>query len=289
MTSVGRWSSATTQAMVKDFPLPVTPSSVWWGTPSRIPRTSSEIARGWSPRGSNSLRSSKRSPLTGASSAAPRACPRSRRPRPPAHRGCDPPRPSPCPCGPPRASPPARRCADRSPARPPEASAVARSSPSHSSNSRSSARRSAGESSSVPRHLPGHGEGLRSVQIVAKRVAEAVAVGRDPLRVRLTLGIPHQGGAGEQAPVARCGRLHGVVGEGLLLAVVGLQKEVAVGQRRRARRPPGLPADRRCRATSTSSAPRKSMNSSCIQTCTHGCTPKAHSLWAISLVWCTVR
>ena len=40
-----------TFAMVKVLPEPVTPSSVWYDSPSRMPSTSFSIASGWSPAG----------------------------------------------------------------------------------------------------------------------------------------------------------------------------------------------------------------------------------------------
>ena len=51
MTSVGRFTSATTFAIVKVLPEPVTPSSTWCGSPRRSPAVSSAMARGWSPVG----------------------------------------------------------------------------------------------------------------------------------------------------------------------------------------------------------------------------------------------
>ena len=46
MTSAGRPSWAMTFAIVKVLPEPVTPSKVWWGRPSRMPRTSWSMAAG---------------------------------------------------------------------------------------------------------------------------------------------------------------------------------------------------------------------------------------------------
>jgi hypothetical protein len=46
ITSVGRFTCSTTQAMVKDLPLPVTPSSVWWVSPRPMPARSASIACG---------------------------------------------------------------------------------------------------------------------------------------------------------------------------------------------------------------------------------------------------
>jgi hypothetical protein len=46
MIRVGRWVRSIMQAMLKDFPLPVTPSNVWCGSPRSTPATSSAIARG---------------------------------------------------------------------------------------------------------------------------------------------------------------------------------------------------------------------------------------------------
>jgi len=45
-TSAGRPKRAMTFAMVNVFPEPVTPSSVWYESPSRIPSTSLSIASG---------------------------------------------------------------------------------------------------------------------------------------------------------------------------------------------------------------------------------------------------
>ena len=44
ITSVGRLMASTAQATVKVFPLPVTPRSVWCGSPRRIPSTSSRTS-----------------------------------------------------------------------------------------------------------------------------------------------------------------------------------------------------------------------------------------------------
>jgi hypothetical protein len=51
MISVGRSHWAMTFAIVKVFPEPVTPSSVWCRWPARIDATSRSIACGWSPVG----------------------------------------------------------------------------------------------------------------------------------------------------------------------------------------------------------------------------------------------
>ena len=49
MTSVGFWTFAMTLAMVKVLPEPVTPSSVWYRSPRRMPSLSAATASGWSP------------------------------------------------------------------------------------------------------------------------------------------------------------------------------------------------------------------------------------------------
>ncbi len=49
--SVGRPAAAMTLAIVIVLPLPVTPTSVWYGSPRTSPAVSSAIACGWSPRG----------------------------------------------------------------------------------------------------------------------------------------------------------------------------------------------------------------------------------------------
>ena len=58
----GRWVRAITCAMVKVLPEPVTPSSTWSRSWASAPFTSSSMAVGWSPRGSNCETSWKRMP-----------------------------------------------------------------------------------------------------------------------------------------------------------------------------------------------------------------------------------
>ena len=58
ITSVGRWSRSTSQAVVADFPVPVAPSSTTSFSPAWIRRARSSIAVGWSPLGRYSLTTS---------------------------------------------------------------------------------------------------------------------------------------------------------------------------------------------------------------------------------------
>ena len=58
----GRWVASITLAMVKVLPEPVTPSSTWSRSCERTPLTSSSIACGWSPSGSNSETTRNRRP-----------------------------------------------------------------------------------------------------------------------------------------------------------------------------------------------------------------------------------
>ncbi len=53
-TRAGRWVASITLAMVKVLPEPVTPSSTWSRSLALTPATSSAMAAGWSPLGSNS-------------------------------------------------------------------------------------------------------------------------------------------------------------------------------------------------------------------------------------------
>ena len=60
--SAGRCVASITLAMVKVLPEPVTPSSTWSRSFARTPLTSSSIACGWSPSGSNSETTRNRRP-----------------------------------------------------------------------------------------------------------------------------------------------------------------------------------------------------------------------------------
>ena len=53
-TIAGRCVASMTLAAVKVLPVPVAPSSTWLRSPLTMPSTSSAIAVGWSPAGSNS-------------------------------------------------------------------------------------------------------------------------------------------------------------------------------------------------------------------------------------------
>ena len=55
ITSVGRCSRSTSQAVVADLPVPVAPSSTESRAPDLIRCSSASMAAGWSPEGSNSL------------------------------------------------------------------------------------------------------------------------------------------------------------------------------------------------------------------------------------------
>src|SRR5262249_47364145 len=83
----------------------------------------------------------------------------------------------------------------------------------------------------VARALPGDGERARGVQVLAQRVAEALAQRARADGVDLAAGVAHRGGVAEQAVVAGRGGFDRLVGEGLLLAVVRLEEEVAEGER----------------------------------------------------------
>ena len=114
-------------------------------------------------------------------------------------------------------------------------SACARSSPRKASNSRSSAQRSRRREIAAARRLPGDREGARGVQIVAHGLVEALLQGRELRQVQPAGGVAHLGRGPHEPVVARRGRFHGLVAEHLLLAVVGLEEEVAEGQGRMAR------------------------------------------------------
>ena len=58
MISVGRCSRSISQAVVADLPVPVAPSSTTSFSPARMRFSSSAIAVGWSPDGSNSVMTS---------------------------------------------------------------------------------------------------------------------------------------------------------------------------------------------------------------------------------------
>ena len=60
MTSVGRCTCSTSQAVVALLPVPVAPSSTTSGSPASSRRVSSAIAAGWSPAGAKSLTTSNR-------------------------------------------------------------------------------------------------------------------------------------------------------------------------------------------------------------------------------------
>ncbi len=59
MTSVGRWSRSTSQAVVADLPVPVAPSSTTSFSPAWIRVARSSMAVGWSPDGVYSEMTSK--------------------------------------------------------------------------------------------------------------------------------------------------------------------------------------------------------------------------------------
>src|SRR5699024_885868 len=59
MTSVGRWTSSMSQAVVADLPVPVAPRRTMSCSPAVTRRARSAIAVGWSPAGSYSATTSK--------------------------------------------------------------------------------------------------------------------------------------------------------------------------------------------------------------------------------------
>ena len=79
----------------------------------------------------------------------------------------------------------------------------------------------------VADRVPRGGEGLRGVEVVGQRRPEASEVRPHPLLVGVTFGVAGDDGVADEPPVRGRRRLDRLPREGLLLAVVRLQEEVA--------------------------------------------------------------
>ena len=123
----------------------------------------------------------------------------------------------------------------------------------------------------TPRHVPDDSHRPRGVQIVCQSLAKSRAIGR--LLVRTA--VPSTASSSAAIVCKRCkpfaAECDRIVAEGLLLAVVGLQEEIAEGERIDASVDQDRTASSRCPSTWTSFRRRPSIeNSLCIQIRTQG-------------------